>query len=270
MSVLARDLDAYNRALKAYQRKVGTFNKGVDQYNASVMKDPAGNTYVYGGEYDPAGVNTGQFYTADKTSGNLSAATAPAGYAGMTGIPDSPGYSMLRQNPTGKETKTFTGAIKSGDYFYITSAEPNSEGSTQRQLDASKVRVLDQQEGVDQNDGEGGTSRTPTRYTIEYDINSFQDKPGEWTETFDKKAPDPTKAQVAQAVRPSLAEQEAGLIGEVIKGKGLKTGSGGLIGSRMAADDAAATAPATTDAVDVVKTDSGGGKPGTKTPVMVR
>jgi hypothetical protein len=111
-----------------------------------------------------------------------------------------------------------------------------------------------------------GGGSNPT-YTIEYDINSFQDKPGEWTETFDKTAPDSTKAQVAQAVRPSLAEQEAGLIGEVIKGKGLKTGSGGLIGSRMAADDSATTDP---DAVDVVKIDSGGGKPGTKTPVMVR
>lgn len=276
MSVLARDLDAYNRALKAYQRKVGTFNRGVDQYNASVMKDPAGNTYVYGGEYDPLGPNSGQFYTADKTSGNLSEATAPAGYAGMTKIPDSPGYSMLRQNPTGKETKIFTGATKSGggtdrfgnpqpEYFYIP-GEPSPDGlSTSRRLDASKVRVVGQTEGA--RVGMGGSNPT---YTIEYDINSFQDKPGEWTETFDKTAPDPTKAQVAQAVRPSLAEQEAGLIGEVIKGKGLKTGSGGLIGSRMAADDAAATAPATTDAVDVVKTDSGGGKPGTKTPVMVR
>jgi hypothetical protein len=274
MSVLARDLDAYNRALQAYQRKVGTFNKGVDQYNASVMKDPAGNTYVYGGEYDPLGPNSGQFYTADKTSGNLSEATAPAGYAGMTGIPDSPGYSMLRQNPTGKETKIFTGAIKSGggtdrfgnpqpEYFYIP-GEPSPDGlSTSKRLDASKVRVVGQTEG--QRSGMGGGSN-PT-YTIEYDINSFQDKPGEWTETFDKTAPDPTKAQVAQAVRPSLAEQEAGLIGEVIKGKGLKTGSGGLIGSRMAADDSATTDP---DAVDVVKIDSGGGKPGTKTPVMVR
>ena len=269
MSVLARDLDAYNRALQAYQRKAGTFNRGVDQYNASIVRDPTGNAYVYGGEYDPLGPNSGQFYTADKTSGRLSAATAPTGYAGMTGIADSPGYSMLRQNPTGKETKTFTGAIKSGDYFYITSAEPNSEGSTQRQLDASKVRVLDQQEGVDQNDSEGGTSRGPTRYTIEYDINSFLDKPGEFTETFDKTAPDPTKAQVAQAARPSLAQQEAGLIGGVIRAGGLKTGAGGLINSRRAAADPAATAT-DQEVVDPNAVDAGGGKPGTKTPVMVR
>lgn len=281
MSVLARDLDAYNRALKAYQRKVGTFNKGVDQYNASVMKDPAGNTYVYGGEYDPLGPNSGQFYTADKTSGNLSAATAPAGYAGMTGIPDSPGYSMLRQNPIGKQTKTMANVYKGGggvdeegnkqpEYFYAPGPVDAEGNATQRRIDASKVRVIDQKEGAEQTDNDGGIQRAPTMYTIEYDENSFQDKPGEWTETFDKKAPDPTKAQVAQAVRPSLAEQEAGLIGEVIKGKGLKTGSGGLIGSRMAADDPAATTPATADDVDVVKTDSGGGKPGTKTPVMVR
>lgn len=274
MSVLARDLDAYNRALQAYQRKAGTFNRGVDRYNTSFVRDPSGNPYAYSGEYDPAGFNTGQFYTADKASGQLTEAEAPAEYAGMTANTDSPGYSMLRQNPTGKETKIFTGAIKSGggtdrfgnpqpEYFYIP-GEPSPDGlSTSRRLDASKVRVVGQTEG--QRSGMGGGSN-PT-YTIEYDVNSFQDKPGEFTETFDKKAPDPTKAQIAQAVRPSLAEQEAGLIGEVVRGKGLKTGSGGLIGSRMAADDSATTDP---DAVDVVKIDSGGGKPGTKTPVMVR
>ena len=282
MSVLARDLDAYNRALQAYQRKAGTFNRGVDRYNASIVRDPNENAYVYGGEYDPVGANNGQFYTADKTSGQLSEATAPTGYAGMTAIADSPGYSMIRQNPTGKETKTFTGATKGGggtdefgrpipEYFYLPGerdpASPMSQPEA-RQLDASKVRVVAVTEGA-----RSGMGASIPTYTIEYDVNSFQDKPGEWTETFDKKAPDPTKAQVAQAARPSLAQQEAGLIGGVIRGKGLKTGAGGLINSQRAAADPAVTEPDATetdlDAVDAVGT-SGGGKPGTKYPVMER
>ncbi|CAB4159658.1 hypothetical protein UFOVP715_68 [uncultured Caudovirales phage] len=244
MSVLARDLDAYQRALAAYQQRAGRYNRAGKQYDATVMKDPSGNPYVYGGEYDPLGTNSGQFYTADKESGKLSAATAPTGYAGMTKLPDSPQYSMLRTNPTSTQTKVLTNVFKAGggvdsdgvrqpEYFYV-AGPPDSEGNpTQRIIDAGKVRIVGQREGAEQNDGEGGVYRAPTQYTVEYDENSFQERPGEWTETFDKKAPDPTKAQLQQATRPSLAAQEAGLLGQAIRGGGLKTGSGGLIRSRM-------------------------------------
>lgn len=279
MSVLARDLDAYNRALMAYQRKAGRYNKGVDQYNASIMRNPTGNPYVYGGAYDPLGTNSGAFYTADQTTGKLNVAAAPTGYAGMTGITDSPGYSMLRQNPTGTQVKTLANVYKGGggvdeagnkqpEYFYV-AGQPDADGNaTQKVIDASKVRVINQKEGAEQTDNDGGIQRTPTTYTIEYDESNFQEKPGDWTETFDKEAPDPTKGQIAQAARPSLAEQEAGLIGGVIRGKGLKTGGGGLISSRMAASNPAATTPdqAAIDAANA----GGGGKPGTKYPVMER
>jgi hypothetical protein len=249
MATLARDIDAYNRALTAYQRRAGSYNSGVKKYNASVMKDPSGNPYVYGGEYDPLAAPSGSFYTADKASGRLNPTTAPAGYAGMTGIADSPGYSMLRQNPTGKETKIFTGAIKGGggldekgtpqpEYFYV-QGPPDAEGSTQRALDASKVRVVGQTEGGGDPNSDGGY--TPTTYTIEYDINSFLEKPGEFTETFDKKAPDPTKAQLDRAGQPSLAQQELGLIGEVLRSKGLKTGIKGLVRKKMEEEPVPAT-----------------------------
>lgn len=231
MPVLARDIDAYNRALAAYQRRAGSYNSRVSKFNDSMVRDPSGNPYVYSGEYDPAGANTGQFYTAD-TAGKLTDATAPAEYAGMTAIPDSPPYSMLRKNPIGKETKTFTGATKGGggtdrygnpipEYFYIPGERDLGSPMSQpeaRQLDASKVRVVAVTEGAK---GMGGSIPT---YTIEYDVNSFMDKPGEFTETFDKKAPDPTKAQLDRAGQPSLAQQEMGLIGEVLRSKGLKTG----------------------------------------------
>ena len=271
MSTLARDVDAYQRALAAYQRRAGSYNSGVNKYNASIMRDPSGNPYVYGGAYDPLGPATGQFYTADQATGKLSSATAPAGYAGMTEIAESPGYSMVRQNPTGKETKILTGVTKAGggvdengnkvpEYFYVAGA-PDSEGNaTQKVIDASKVRVVEQKEGADQGEG----LRGPTMYTIEYDESNFLEKPGDWAETFDKKAPDPTKAQIAQAGRPSLARQEAGLIGEVIRGSGLKTGSKGLVRNSMAKTKAEQAEE------DEKNSTTTGGKPGTKSPVMER
>ena len=252
MSVLARDIDAYNRALEAYQRRAGSYNSGVSKYNESFVRDPSGNPYVYGGEYDPAGANSGQFYTADKTSGQLAEVDAPASYAGMTANTDSPGYSMLRQNPTNKETKTITGAIKAGggsqfgvpqpEYFYVQGPSDSEGNSTQRRFDASKVRVVNQTEGT----RSGMGSASPTTYTIEYDVNSFIDRPGEFTETFDKKAPDPTKAQLDRAGQPSLAQQEMGLISEVLRSKGLKTGLKGLVRKKMEEKTVPATEETTT------------------------
>ena len=234
MPILAREIDAYNRALAAYQRRAGSYNSGITKYNESIVRDPNENPYVYGGAYDPAGATTGPFYTADKASGKLTEAVAPAEYAGMTNISDAPGYSLLRRNPTGKETKTFTGATKGGggtdrwgkpipEYFLLPGERDlgNPMGTPKaRQLDASKVRVIEQTEGA--RSGMGGAS-IPT-YTIEYDVNSFLDKPGEWTETFDKKAPDPTMAQIDRASQPSFAQLERGLIGEVLQSSGLKSG----------------------------------------------
>lgn len=249
MSVLARDVDAYNRALAAYQRKAAGYNRVADVYRQSITQDASGNPYLYRGDYDPLGPNNGQYYTYDQTAQKTNPVDKPAGYAGMTAIEGNPGYSLVRQNPTSKETKTLANVYKGGggfdedgnkkpEYFFT------RDGDNQRVIDASKVRVLDQKEGVDQpgSGGGDGPDRTPTTYTIEYDENSFADRPPDWNETFDKKAPDPTKAQIRQASRLSLAQQEAGLVGEVIRAGGLKTGSGGLIKSQM---EAPATAAAT-------------------------
>ena len=230
MSVLARDLDAYQRALAIYQRKAGKYNKSTEQYNASIMRDPTGNPYVYGGSYDPLGATNGQFYTADQATGKLTTANAPAGYAGMSGISESPGYSLLRQNPTGTQAKTLTNVYKGGggvddsgyaqpEYFYV-AGEPNADGNaTQKFIDPNKVRVISQKEGAERSDNDGGILRDPTVYTIEYDAPTFMEKPAPWTKEFTAKAPDPTFAELKQAATPSLADQEAGLIGQVMRGR---------------------------------------------------
>lgn len=240
MSVLARDVDAYNRALSAYKRRAAGHIRVAGAYTKSITQDASGNPYVYRGDYDPLGSDSGPFYIYDQTNKKANPAAKPAGYAGMTPIEKAPGYSLVRQNPTGKQTKTMTNVSKSGggvdeqgnkqpEYFYT------FNGDNQRIIDASKVRVIDQKEGVEIRE-DGGLSKTPTTYTIEYDENSFLDRPPDWNETFDKKAPDPTKAEIRQASRPSLAQQEAGLVGEVIRGRALKTGSQGLISGQRAVE----------------------------------
>ena len=244
MSVLARDVDAYNRALSAYKRRAAGHIRVAGAYTKSITQDASGNPYVYRGDYDPLGPNNGQYYTHNQTTEKATPAAKPAGYAGMTPIEKAPGYFLVRQNPSSKQTKTMSNVFKGGggvdedgnkkpEYFFTHS------GDTQRVIEASKVRVVDQKEGQPQGPGEGNS---PTTYTIEYDENSFLSRPPDWTQTFDKKAPDPTKAEIRQASRPSLAQQEAGLVGEVIRGRPLKTGSQGLIGKQITAPAAAAAA----------------------------
>ena len=243
MSVLARDVDAYNRALLAYQRKAAGHIRVAGAYTKSITQDASGNPYVYRGDYDPLGSDSGPFYIYDQTTEKANPAAKPAGYAGMTPIAGSPGFSLVRQNPSSKQTKTMIGVFKGGggvdedgnkqpNVFYTNNRDDH------RIIDASKVRVIDQKEGVEIPGvrEDGGLSKTPTTYTIEYDENSFLSRPPDWTQTFDKKAPDPTKAEIRQASRPSLAQQEAGLVGEVIRGRALKTGSQGLISGQRAVE----------------------------------
>lgn len=255
MSVLARDADAYNRALSAYQRKAGGFLRVAGAYTKSIVQDPSGNPYVYRGDYDPLGSNSGQFYTYNQTTKKANPADKPAGYAGMTPIEGGPGFSLVRQNPTSKQTKTMSNVYKGGggvdeqgnkqpEVYYV------RDGDNQRVIDASKVRVIDQKEGAVIPGGDGPSDRAPTTYTIEYDENSFLSRPPDWNETFDKKPPTATPAQIRQASRLSLAQQEAGLVGEVIRGRALKTGSQGLIGKQMSAP---AATPEEQAAVEVDK-----------------
>lgn len=211
MSVLARDLDAYNRALTAYQRRAGGYNRSVDQYNQSMVRDANGNILIQGMGGGSAGTDASDavpdssYLMAVDTTGKVISAKLAEGFNesayGTSAIEGATGYRMLRQNPTGT------------------------------------------------------ADNKPT----------YQEKPEEWTEEFKGKAPDPTYGQIKKASAPSLAAQEAGLIGEVIKGGGLKTGGGGFIRSRMASGDELAE-----EAAAVAVTTGGGGKPGTKTSVMVR
>jgi len=228
VSVLARDLDAYQRALAVYNRQAKGQQRVANTYNESVLRDPNGNPYIYSGENNPYAAPTGQFYVADAATGKLTAATAPNNYAGMTAMADNPGYSLLRQNPTGAQTRTIagvklapptvngrTGEVIDPGYYYIETPGNRSTGATQTRLDPSKFKVVSEEKGAFR-------SGDPSTYTVQYDAPTFMDKPAPWTKEFTAKAPDPTFAELKQAATPSLADQEAGLIGQVMQGRGAR------------------------------------------------
>jgi hypothetical protein len=225
VSVLARDLDAYQRALAVYNRQAKGQQQIANTYNASIMRDANGNPYIYSGQNNPYAAPTGQFFVADPATGKLTAASAPDQYAGMTAMTDNPGYSLLRQNPTGTQTQTLggvklapptvnprTGAVTDPGYYYVETPGNRSTGATQTRLDPSKFKVISEEKGAIR-------SGEPSTYTVQYDSPTFMDKPAPWTKEFTAKAPDPTKAELRRAASPSLAGQEAGLIGQVMQGR---------------------------------------------------
>jgi len=202
MGTLSRDLDAYQRALAIYQRRSGS-------YNNSIAKDPNGNPYLIAkGDYNPAraygmqgGVPSSAIKVADSKSGTVSTAPSGVNFVGATDSGD-PNYLLLRQNPRGTETKTFEGAR------YVNGQLGIQQGRSFTPFDQSKVRV------VGQPDANG-------RVTVEYDVPTFGEKPRDFT----MEAPDASAAAVRRDQRPSVVEQEGGLIGDLVASRGLK-GSG--------------------------------------------
>lgn len=95
MAVLARDLDAYQRAVEQYQRSAKSYNHAGNLYQDSLVKDASGNVYVINA--------AGQAYTAPPGGGQLTKATLPSGsnyrYSAM---PEDPDYQAVQyMNPDG-------------------------------------------------------------------------------------------------------------------------------------------------------------------------
>jgi hypothetical protein len=110
MSVLQRELDAYNDALSYYNRGLQNYNKKADTFNASFLTDSKGNRYVYekpnigvgytlgpDGMLYPFPVETGNTYYVVDASGKLTKTSKPAGSYGLTTLEGN--YQTLRINP---------------------------------------------------------------------------------------------------------------------------------------------------------------------------
>ena len=208
MSVLAREQDSYRRALEAYQRQINQYNRNVDKYKTTLVKDANGNLLVVDGGDGLHAVNSG---------GQLIAPSLPSGFNpeiyGRTPIPGGQGYLQLRQGPLEKKVETRTGlrqySDESGTYYM------DADWNLFRPGPFSGWKV---------EQTSGGDDYSPALYTATRDSSAYMAAPAEWTKTFDRKAPSATTAQLNKVDAPTLAAVEGGLVGEVMKGKGVRYG----------------------------------------------
>lgn len=212
MSVFAREQDSYQRALEAYQRQINSYNRGVDKYQASLVRDQNGNILVQ---------NTGGFghfrnpiEAIPPGGGSPVAASLPAGFDenlyGFTDIPGGQGYRYLRQNPIEAKRETVEGLTHFSDEYGGMYVFPDG-----RVFDTYGWRYLG---------ASGGDESTPPKHSFFRDLSTYMAAPAEWTKTFNRRAPSATPAQLNKIDAPTLAAVEGGLIGEVMKGKGVRYG----------------------------------------------
>lgn len=210
MAVLAREIDAYNRALEAYKRQLASHNAGVSAYQETLVNDANGNPIIlYGGTYYAVPKDGGDPYVV----GGLYDAPQYNQY-GTTPAADNPGVEWLRQNPTNTTTnqvKLMYGADEGGGYYYTVDDQGLSTGVY---TPARTTQITQNPDGT----------YTATEYAYE-----FTPEPGKFDpKGLMPKRPDPTLAQMRKLGQPSLAAQErGGLLGDVIRSNGLASGIGG-------------------------------------------
>lgn len=222
MSVLSRELDSYQRAVDAYQRRMNSYNRGVDAYRKTLVRDANGNLMLIDA--------SGNVFSADQ-DGRLTRSSLPGGSLtdyGATPLPDDPRFRLLRQGePTESKRETLDNVYKYQDYdtgeeYYYTQVDEGESGIRQVRLTPDwKLEKEIPGRYIDYGDG-GGYERTT--YQFSRDASSYLEAPPEWTDEFKRKAPDATAAQVRRAATPSWAQIEAGLIGQVMRGSGVRGG----------------------------------------------
>jgi hypothetical protein len=223
MSVLSRELDSYQRAVDAYQRRMNTYNRGVDAYRKTLVRDANGNLLVVDGNGNVSAV---------EPSGRVIGPSLPANFNiqdyGATSIPDTSAFRQLRQGePTESKRETLDKVYKyqdseTGEKYYYTQVDEGESGLRRERL-TPDWRLEKEIPGRYIDYGDGGGYERPT-YIFSRDASSYLEAPPEWTDEFRRKAPDPTQAQVRRASQPSLAQIETGLIGQVMRGGGVRGG----------------------------------------------
>lgn len=217
MSVLSRELDSYQRAAQAYQREVDRYNRQVDQYKETLVHDANGNMLVVSGNRVYAVGPDGKLTPTSVPSGSL-------GDYGTSPIPGDTRFNLLRQGaPVGTRRELMDGVSRYQDpesgreYYYTVSPSGNDGGSDTQNILGPEWTVEKKIPGFS-----GESDSRPDMYVMGKDVPTYMDKPAEWAKQFTQQAPDPTFAQVARAGMPSLAQIEGGLIGQVLRGRGVR------------------------------------------------
>lgn len=184
MTVLARELDEYQRALDTYARQARGFNNKQKAFQDSVLKDANGNIYLASDD--------GTVYLAPPGGGEASRADLPGDDSGLYQYGLTPssqaGYSFVRDpsKSPGAKQEVRTGVWLRGRW---SGGDALGPGWSQRIWNGPATR---------------------------WDPNSFSKDPGEWTKT-QPTAPEYAEAAARRMARPSLAAQEGGLISDVIR-----------------------------------------------------
>lgn len=226
MSVLARDLAAYNDALDRYRRQVRNYNSTADKYNQSLVRDDKGNIFVTDGKH---------VFAIDPNTGKGLEAKLPKGLAmpslGRTQLPDDPKYSLLRQNPLERKTERITatfmdsspqfafegaGGVTGGGYYY-----------NDKPVDTRLYSMVEEIPGQPMPNPNyaalGGTAgwgqpeyiTGPKTAIFERDASVYTERPGD-APALNYKRPDPTISQLKRLQSPSAVDLERGLVGEII------------------------------------------------------
>lgn len=222
MSVLSRELDAYQRAVDAYQRRMNSYNRKVDAYRDTIVRDANGNMLVVNSSGGVQGVDPdGRLVRGSLPSGTL------ADY-GLTTLPDDPRFRLVRQgSPTESKRETLDKVYKyqdseTGEEYYYTQVDEGESGIRRERL-SPEWRLEREVPGRWIDGGDSGYYERPT-YVFSRDASTYLEAPPEWIAEFTRTAPDPTAAQVRRAATPNWAQIEAGLIGEVMRSKGVRGG----------------------------------------------
>lgn len=227
MSVLSRELDSYQRAVDAYQRKLNKHNRGAQRYQDTIARDGMGDMMVVD--------ESGQVFRVDD-AGKLTPTELPEGKSlqdyGLSAIPDESRFRMLRVgDPVEQKRETrndvqyvpgFTegGMATDGSYLIPVTGGGDGGGANFSPL-SPEWRMERKIPG--QPDGDADRY-TPEMYEFSRDASTYMAAPAEFDEKFNRQAPDPSMAQARAAARPNMAMMEAGLIGEVMRGKGVRGG----------------------------------------------
>lgn len=210
MTVLARELDAYQRAYDQYNRAAKSHNRQLDAYQGTLAKDAQGRVMVLS--------NEGSLYSFDPETGKSGMALLPEGKRvsdyGLTPMPDNKGFMLLRENPTVAKRDVVQGAVY----------RPASITSQAGYYDPAGNYLAGRGWGIDDTAQVAGAPMAPAQktYTMSRDASTYAEAPPEFTREFNLKQPDPTHAALARMSRPTLAEVETGLIGQVLRGNGAR------------------------------------------------
>lgn len=201
-SVYQRDIDAYQRAVDQYQRQARRYNNSrvADASGSMVVADKQGNTYAVGdgGKLTPYALPGG----------------APLSNYGLTELPGDENFRMVRQNPNEKRTVTQNVYGATG---YLNPDNPNQV--IYNEYDSGPVSPGKQWSAVgsptiERVDPEN-SSYVREMQTYQRDDSVYATKPRD----FNKKPPTGTFADMRRMNEPTMVQQEAGLIGEVIQGR---------------------------------------------------